>query len=545
MGRLVAVRYELRGTLRVASALHVGSGEGELGVDLAPARDGAGRLHVPGTSLAGVLRAWTASVLGEAEVRRLWGWKPDREEKEAEGWASRILVEDAPVELPPDADLEIRDGVGIDRNTGAAARHIKYERLVLPVGSEIRFVVGCAAEAAEEALAHELLQALRLALRQRGVRLGAGRSRGLGRLELASGSDVLTRERLDGRDAVLAALRRRVAGGGEPPETLPAPEGVAAAGRSTTIRVALTWAPAGPLMVRAGTEGLGVDSLPLTARVDGGRALVLPGSSIKGVLRSHAERVVRTVLDQREPRPDFEDQLRPHELVEWLFGSAPRRGAEAPASGDELRIGLGAVHVEDCLSADRVPAAAWKEIEESPWIGEADKGRHQRDDPARSALAGVIPVRQALDRLGSLASWDPATHVAIDRWTGGAAEGRLYSVLEPCGVSWAPIELTLHLGRVRQDQWAAAVALLLVVLDDLACGGLPLGFATNRGMGDVRVSRVEFDVVAGTGDAGGERFGWLAGARDADERMGVLGSLDAGRLAGLREEWREWIQNNK
>jgi len=55
-------------------------------------------------------------------------------------------------------------------------------------------------------------------------------------------------------------------------------------------------------------------------------------------------------------------------------------------------------------------------------------------------------------------------------------------VLEPHAVEWEPITLTVDLDRTPP----AGVALLLLVLRDLANGRLPLGFAVNRGMGAVK-----------------------------------------------------------
>src|SRR5262249_40476034 len=89
-----------------------------------------------------------------------------------------------------------------------------------------------------------------------------------------------------------------------------------------------------------------------------------------------------------------------------------------------------------------------------------------------------------------------AFHVAVDRWTGGAAEGFLYSVLEPNGIHWEPIRLTLDLTRLRKDgernDRDPAVALLLLVLRELSAGCIPLGFGVNRGMGAIEIRDILF-----------------------------------------------------
>ena len=85
------------------------------------------------------------------------------------------------------------------------------------------------------------------------------------------------------------------------------------------------------------------------------------------------------------------------------------------------------------------------------------------------------------------------THVGVDRWTGGAAENLLFSVLEPTLVRWQPIRLTLDVRRSTGTGCAeAGLALVLLVLRDLADGWLALGSSTTRGRGGIAVSAVRF-----------------------------------------------------
>jgi hypothetical protein len=94
--------------------------------------------------------------------------------------------------------------------------------------------------------------------------------------------------------------------------------------------------------------------------------------------------------------------------------------------------------------------------------------------------------------------WQEATHVAVDRWTGGAADGMLHTVLEPHGMAWEPLRLDVDLARLGEDrQPAAAITLLLYALAGLAAGTVPLGKGGTRGLGAVRVESV--DIAAGEG----------------------------------------------
>jgi CRISPR/Cas system CSM-associated protein Csm3 (group 7 of RAMP superfamily) len=191
-----------------------------------------------------------------------------------------------------------------------------------------------------------------------------------------------------------------------------------------------------------------VDTVPLrtTAGPDGQARLLLPGSSVKGVLRSHAERITRTVRGLADLPESWLEQVNDERLgpVAVLFGSA-----RAKAAGRR-----GALAVHDC----------------------------------QTRTAGERTI----------------THVAIDRWTGGAAENLLFSVREPATADWESIRLSLDTRLVAGGapegegpaSQAQALALLLLVLRDLADGWLALGFGGTRGRGAISVSEVAF---TGTG----------------------------------------------
>src|SRR5690606_27217931 len=65
--------------------------------------------------------------------------------------------------------------------------------------------------------------------------------------------------------------------------------------RRDWLEVRVTWRPLAPVMGRGTTDGLVIGTLPLTGRVDRRHlTLVVPGASLKGVLRGHAEFIERT-----------------------------------------------------------------------------------------------------------------------------------------------------------------------------------------------------------------------------------------------------------
>jgi hypothetical protein len=144
------------------------------------------------------------------------------------------------------------------------------------------------------------------------------------------------------------------------------------------------------------------------------------------------------------------------------------------------------------------------------------------------------------------AHFDVAYHVAIDRWTGGAADAQLYTALEPRDVTWEPLRLELE-QRVpyggADDEPSAALALrhrdaslmlLLHVLDDLSRGDIALGYGTRRGAGAIQVERVRFGGTAPHGSL-------LASLADAaDLHSWLTKPAYASQRASLLDTWRQW-----
>jgi CRISPR/Cas system CSM-associated protein Csm3 (group 7 of RAMP superfamily) len=287
----------------------------------------------------------------------------------------------------------------------------------------------------------------------------------------------------------------------------------------SSLSVTIEWEPVGPLMVKSGYEGVAADMVPLVSGINGQVALVLPGSSIKGALRSHAERIIRTLLDRdvsprHRPNGNGNGSFDPKQwflrdvevpLIMELFGERGKRVKDDKAT---WLPGLGALAVDDCFGTQHLSRDQWRAIESA------------QDDAA---------MCEALAKAG-LETWQEAYHVAVDRWLGSAAESMLYTVLEPHRTAWEPIRLEINFRRLPQDKQLAAVALLLLVLRDLAQDRIPLGFATHRGMGTIRVTNVSFAINTLDGTL----------AKLAQVR------LENGQLLNVPEEikqaWQQWIR---
>ena len=361
MARNLKSRMLVKGTLVAVGPVHVGGISLDPEVDLALAIDGQGRFYVPGTSLAGALRAWMEKAGDRNTTDFLWGTVLEKTKQP--NHASFILVEDAPI---TGAIAEVRDGVGIDRILGAAAERVKYDQAILPKGTKIPLdmTVELAANGLDESLSEhvlELLQDVLRSLEHKKLRLGASKTRGMGRVELRELS--ISHQILNTRDGMLQALKQQ--GTGIDSADLSSQSSLKP---RPTVDFTIDWHPIGPLMVKSEVDGITVDHLPLVSAVDSDNlAFVLPGSSIKGTLRTQAERIVRTLRQRPIPDSDdlscrFMEQLDEYPLITAMFG----RAAKVEKNGQSTQLGrIGALAVDDCYAQSEhyVDSQVWRRVE--------------------------------------------------------------------------------------------------------------------------------------------------------------------------------------
>ena len=264
--------------------------------------------------------------------------------------------------------------------------------------------------------------------------------------------------------------------------------------------------------------------------------LLIPGTSIRGALRSRASRIARTVLAARDELPtfashDLHEQIAAEpNLVRYMFGCTEYRGA---------------VTVHDCLS----------------------------------------------EKTGTCVE---VTHNAIDRWTGGVIDGGLFTEAVYLGTHWEPITIDIDLRQLlnnieaekgpeddgktvgagqtgigsedreqskptHADYAHAAYVLLGLVLAELSAGTLPLGSRSTRGLGQVVVSSIDVrgctrdDVVIPAKTlSGGEalKHPGTAASNPTQDRYDAQRKLAGNVLEYLREKikgaknWSERLENS-
>lgn len=534
-------RYELTIPVRVVSALHSG------GVDEVPerpitdedgrtvqpnafVRNGLGEAILPGRSIKGAIRAAFEEHMDELhfskeELKSLWGGEMRRDigtgKESLPLRASALTFHHAVVWDRARGDLPHRMSTAIDRATGGAADGALFAYEYLPVDTTFEIRVSAEAEAQDRtpdptenegtqsttqreetkgtppaslALVEKALDAVVTLIHSKLISLGGRTGSGWGRIEL--GHDEVRR--------VQVAIPAPVAKAGKPTNPIdqllnpPRSKTLEETASSSSFLSASTsleieWqAPSGLFVGMNRPNDLrpsGKDTIaaaPLRNwhlddkhRADHGDAtypkvahedkasLLLPGTSIRGALRSHCSRIARSIVSDSESSDeltmpgDVHKQLAADPLlVRYLFGTTEYRGA---------------VRVRDCEG--RIPEEAGK------------------DKPLK------------------------LTRNAINRVTGSAAHGALYSELLYPHAKWDPIVIEIDHAQlcrnIYQDpgdctlpsvpssdqeckhpaiknRLRAAILLLTMAVTDLCEGVLSLGGGTGGGLGFIDISRVSF-----------------------------------------------------
>ena len=405
-----------------------------------------------------------------------------------------------------ESPLPRRHGVGIDRTTGAASDGALYEHEFLPRGT--RFTIRITAEGrddekmrreqsdgipepASSESVKKLLEFIVDVLTSGAICLGGRTGSGQGTIQVIepklrrTGGTTDTGTPTEPADVLDALI-------GEDAEGTSLPLELGGWSLEEPARVTITWwSPTGIFVAEdeeltkqrkaakeAENKEKGINEevhevvYPLRDPSEEweNAQLLIPGTSIRGALRSRASRIARTVLAARDDfKPltshDIHEQIAAEpNLVRYMFGSTEYRGA---------------VTVHDCLSTKR---------------------------------GKLIEV----------------THNAIDRWTGGVIDGGLFTEAVYLGTHWEPLTIDIDLRQLlnnieaekgpeddgktvgadqtgigsedreqskptHADYAHAAYVLLGLVLAELSAGTLPLGSRSTRGLGQVVVTTIEVE----------------------------------------------------
>jgi len=475
-------------TLAARTAIHIGSGEGSDLTDALVRRDADKQPFIPGTAIAGALRslltrlaprlnAIPCAVLADEDKRKkscncdvchLLGDVNPTDEDGALSEASKLLVFNARPSKKLPLSM-IRDGVGIDRTTGVAARAdaVKFDLEVLPAGAvfELRMELRDTSQKDKSLLAAGLAE-----WKAGRFWLGGRVARGLGAfilsnvqfktLNLDNATQVLAflgddrpweqALKVDGwLEEKLDSIRSYSSAKGQP-------EAVARGWLSITG----TLQAEGPLLTNdPSASGLsGFDHAPLLAYWGNWQQPVLTGAGLRGVIRSHAEKLGRTLATQQyENKDDF-------------LHHCPACDPNVRDDDEKKRLPL-----ESCDSLLKKSHIS-RDEEVSLCLACSLFGSTRRgsrlfveDAPYQATGKQSCPIFKMLDFL------------AIDRFTGGGADGLKFDAL----AMWKPA-FALRLFLDNPEPWE--LGWLWLVLRDLIEGWLTVGFGSAKGFGQVKLT---------------------------------------------------------
>lgn len=463
------LRAVARVVIELGAPLSIGTGAEGLLTDNAVVLDMNDLPGIPGTSIAGVLRATWAMGAGQLpDADQTFGFQrvKDPQSQIADGQRSRVRVswgvlhtsQDVPAEGALDAqavadpvlaaarDLVVRDHVRLNHR-GAVDGRGKFERASVMAGNRFTFELEAVGEGAKA-----WLEKLLAFLADPAVRLGASTRSGLGAFSVVR-AGVRAYDLRKELDAWIARPRKL----GEPvPGLTMAPLTTRASAEGTRATYALTSVE--PWQVGGGDgEGLGEEHsaskiLPYTeARVVwqnnrgavGAPELVLPASALKGALRHRTafhlralkKRFAHTVNDSGDLRPRRGD-LDPH----------------GPETEPEIALLFGDIK---------------------------DSGDGERQGQAGLVFLADVRVPVAQVKLAT------ATHLAVDRFTGGPMAGQLFQETS-VGRTEIAVEVIVRSPTKQPENkahFANGLQALALALRDLREGMLQVGAGAGRGYG--------------------------------------------------------------
>jgi CRISPR/Cas system CSM-associated protein Csm3 (group 7 of RAMP superfamily) len=483
-------------TLKLRTSLHVGTGAGTETADDLLRRDARGRLLIPGTALAGALRSIATRLAPRFSgtglcyalkakdpkkacgclVCQLFGDVNPQEDDET-GNAARVIFYDAVLDATP--KLQIRDGVGIDRTTGAAARRerIKFDMEVLPAGTTFKLRIELDRRLTDEAAVR--LLAVTLAEWQAGRGAVGGRvSRGLGAFDLA---DIQFIERdLDKPDALLTLLRDgppwdakdgKTGWIAEKLQTVPAIPKWDGQAKDPVARAwalaEFTLAATGPFLTHDLTQAGrgGFDHAPVLAAYALREKPVLPGSSLRGVLRSQAERIARTLAT----------------LDAWVAGADHDQRRSAFLARCPACNPLTAQTSDEGASCNSfIKTLPKKDREKLEQAGAEDKLCLACRLFGSTWNGSRLRVEDAPFKEGVKIEYKVLDFLAIDRFTGGGRDSAKFDAL----ALWQP-QFSVRFFLDNPEPWE--LGWLALTLRDLQDGLVTVGFGRAKGFGQCTV----------------------------------------------------------
>ena len=447
--RQIERRIVVRGLLRLESPTCFSNGDTDSNTDIALIKDSVSQhALLTGASIAGALRNYLH------EYERGYGCNEEKSDLAAllfgavrqddEGDQSPLIVYDALSTKPP--TVELRDGVKIKSETRTAADQAKYDLELLAAGTQFplqfELVIDTEIFKSQEVI-DRLVKAFAIALHgleSGDISLGMKKRRGFGRCQVkqwqVQNFDLTDTQRL--RDWL--SYEHWTPGFlGDPPHTqISIKEALNIdwadiSDKRERLKLEANFELSSPILIRSGELEAKVapDTVHLKSYRHDKPVPIISGSSLAGVLRHRAERIVNTLE-------------KPCALIDQIFGFVHDDEKETQAKRSD--------------TSENTAAASRLIVHESEIKMPAESGKKAK------------PTELV------------QTRIAIDRFTGGAYSGALFQE-QPIFHSGNP-QVTIEL-ELRNPQ-SHEIGLLLLLVKDLWTEDLPVGGTSSIGRGRLK-----------------------------------------------------------
>ncbi len=277
-----------------------------------------------------------------------------------------------------------------------------------------------------------------------------------------------------------------------------------------TLRITTT----GPLLIKSGHASIsGPDMTPVLTFRNGRQEVFLPGSSLKGVFRSHLEKIVCSL----KPR-----------VVCYPFEGNEDKEADLSQRQRDYRDSCGATFTQRAKKSEEER----KKLEERTDLVYADSCPACRLFGS-TGFIGRVAISDAY--LASNEIKEQRDGVGIDRLTGGASHGAKFELeVVSTGVIF---ETDIHLRNFEIWQ----LGMLFVVMQDMEDELIRIGSGRSRGLGKVKA---EISVQEKKGRPGGLVTSIIRGSEEPVNELWGLGRwLNDGSYGTWQDDFLELSQS--
>ncbi|MFN3531847.1 MAG: RAMP superfamily CRISPR-associated protein [Candidatus Brocadia sp.] len=397
---MVKGKLVLQGTIELLSPSCIGSGRKDC-TEIDVLLDGAGRPFIPATSLVGVLKhsiGKNAILEDKNALKKFWGFisKEDGEISATEKEQQSSLCCSDLYCMESDPKIAVRDGIRIDTTKGIVVNGAKYDYQVVERGTRFKMHLEVSITDINREFSRQMVATIREVLEQGHIHIGAKTNSGLGKMKLTN-AHVYEFD-FSKKGDVLRWLKKDFSTPNpfseKPFEITKNLFSIKAIFRLKSSFISRSYS---------------VDpKVPDAVSIKSGDDFIIPGTSLKGAMRSRAERILHTIFHK--------DSKKPESIINELFGNVDdknrsKNSYKGRISIDEVLLPKYSVELQTRIKIDRFTGGTIETalFETMPLFSDVDDMKH---------FCVNITIRDYKDHEAGL-----LLLILKDLWTGDLAVG--------------------------------------------------------------------------------------------------------------------------